>query len=361
MAAPGHRSSWLDSIDFSHAESLAANPQLRTQAINRFYHVVGHFEAAEPPRSRNDNSYNHPALVRLTYEYARTPESQDRLLLAFFQRLLLGMTDGDINLDDDLCSRLFAFAEDLLFSLFVPYDDGNILNPDDEWSFLDVAHILPHSLTKEKGGQMGDQKRAVIDMLNMFDVGVIYEIEGTKIDQPHNTLALTKDLPDNLSACPLKPKKDGGNLRHAPLEVVKATRAAGVKAQNTLLIGSKAKAAIAAAPASAPDLTRALTRYKTPLGSLFQEAKEQAKKRAKEAAKGWKAAWKAKAANKAATPPSPRTPSPCQRAIPGPLERKVDRAVEAKLMAARKLLELLVSKAKKEFHTNMEATTYEGA
>ncbi|KAK3364042.1 hypothetical protein B0T25DRAFT_576455 [Lasiosphaeria hispida] len=118
MAAPGHHLSWLDGIDFSHAESLAANPQLRTQAINRFYHVIKHFEADKPSRYNND--YNRPALVRLTFQYACSPESQNRFLLAFFQRLLLGMTDGDIHLDDDLHSLLFAFAEDLLFSLFVP-------------------------------------------------------------------------------------------------------------------------------------------------------------------------------------------------------------------------------------------------
>ncbi|KAK3364044.1 hypothetical protein B0T25DRAFT_434648, partial [Lasiosphaeria hispida] len=85
MAAPGHHLSWLDGIDFSHAESLAANPQLRTQAINRFHHVVKHFEAGEQdPTQISDTSYNRPALVRLTFQYARSPESQNKFLVAFF-------------------------------------------------------------------------------------------------------------------------------------------------------------------------------------------------------------------------------------------------------------------------------------
>ncbi|KAK3364032.1 hypothetical protein B0T25DRAFT_57356 [Lasiosphaeria hispida] len=261
MAAPGHQPSLLDGIDFSRAHSLSANPQLRTQAINRFLHVVEHFEAGEPTRYNND--YNRPALVRLTFQYARSPESQNKFLLAFFQWLLLGMADGDgdIKLDDDLRSLLFAFAEDLLYHLFVPCkisifcflvsvsgafwcflscfwsnsftvlaagnqhtpqitplshaaiqnaqtqaerdhmafrgtpsrpttlrstclvrdrhrctitrlfqieegrarlkkqkppqdDDGNRLYPDDELDVLEVAHILPHSLTKQKDGQL---------------------------------------------------------------------------------------------------------------------------------------------------------------------------------------------------------------
>ncbi|KAK3364164.1 hypothetical protein B0T25DRAFT_433638, partial [Lasiosphaeria hispida] len=81
MAAPGHPS-WLDGIDFSLAQSLFANPRLRNQATNRFYHVVKHFEAREP--TRYHNNYNRPGLVRLTFEYARSPESQDRILSAFF-------------------------------------------------------------------------------------------------------------------------------------------------------------------------------------------------------------------------------------------------------------------------------------
>ncbi|KAK3364156.1 hypothetical protein B0T25DRAFT_442834, partial [Lasiosphaeria hispida] len=120
MATPAHRPSSLDNIDFSPAESLAANPPLRAQAVQRFHHVVYHFEAGEPARHSND--YNRPALVRLLFQYARSPASQNRFLAAFFQRLLLGMgdADGDIVFDNGLRSLLFAFAEDLMNNFFIP-------------------------------------------------------------------------------------------------------------------------------------------------------------------------------------------------------------------------------------------------
>ncbi|KAK3364068.1 hypothetical protein B0T25DRAFT_529208, partial [Lasiosphaeria hispida] len=113
--------SLLDGIDFALTQPLFANPQLRTQAIHRFRCVVDHFQACEPPRFPN-KKYNRPALVRFTFEYARSPESQDRFLSAFFHRLRLGMADadGDINLDDNLHSLLFAFADDLMNNFFIP-------------------------------------------------------------------------------------------------------------------------------------------------------------------------------------------------------------------------------------------------
>ncbi|KAK3364053.1 hypothetical protein B0T25DRAFT_529169, partial [Lasiosphaeria hispida] len=112
--------SLLDGIDFALTQPLFANPQLRTQAINRFRLVVDHFHACEPTQFTNDN-YNRPALIRYTWEYASS-ESQDRFLSAFFHRLQLGMADadGDINLDDNLHSLLFAFADDLMNNFFIP-------------------------------------------------------------------------------------------------------------------------------------------------------------------------------------------------------------------------------------------------
>ncbi|KAK3364049.1 hypothetical protein B0T25DRAFT_444933 [Lasiosphaeria hispida] len=108
----------LDDIDF-FTQPPFANPQLRTQAINRFHTVVDHFQACEPTQFTNDN-YNRPALIRYTWEYASS-ESQDRFLWAFFHWLRLGMADGDdMTLDDDLRSRLYAFAEDLMNNFFIP-------------------------------------------------------------------------------------------------------------------------------------------------------------------------------------------------------------------------------------------------
>ncbi|KAK3364048.1 hypothetical protein B0T25DRAFT_418417, partial [Lasiosphaeria hispida] len=108
-------------FDFNFGYTLA--DPLRTQAINRFHTVVDHFQARESLRQNDKNyNYNRPALVRYTFEYACSSESQDRFLSAFFYQLRLGMADGDgdINLDDDLGSLLFAFAEDLMNNFFIP-------------------------------------------------------------------------------------------------------------------------------------------------------------------------------------------------------------------------------------------------
>ncbi|KAK3364005.1 hypothetical protein B0T25DRAFT_528957 [Lasiosphaeria hispida] len=97
----------IDLVLAQPAQPVFANTQQRTEAINQFYHIVKDFEAAEPkPPGYNKKSYNRPALIRL----------------AFFQCLMLGMADGDgdINLNNDLCSLLFAFAEDLVHNFFLP-------------------------------------------------------------------------------------------------------------------------------------------------------------------------------------------------------------------------------------------------
>ncbi|KAK3366603.1 hypothetical protein B0T24DRAFT_366219 [Lasiosphaeria ovina] len=80
MAGPSHRrqSSWEDVFDFSAAQPLFANAQERTQAVGRFRRIVNYFEAAEQPAPRYSGrgGYNRPALIRLTFEYARSQESQ---------------------------------------------------------------------------------------------------------------------------------------------------------------------------------------------------------------------------------------------------------------------------------------------
>lgn len=86
-----------------------------------FYQIVFHFEAMKRKRSE----YNRPLLVRLTYEYARSKESQDNFLRAFFKPMALSM-DGeeqvnftDKHLEADLHSALTGFAEYLFENFFL--------------------------------------------------------------------------------------------------------------------------------------------------------------------------------------------------------------------------------------------------
>jgi len=60
-------------------------------------------------------------------------------------------------------------------------DDGNPLGAIDTYGYLEVAHIIPHALT-------------ALAILNMFDNGVIYLIEGTDINRPRNAITLSQDM-----------------------------------------------------------------------------------------------------------------------------------------------------------------------
>jgi len=91
-------------------------------------------------------------------------------------------------------------------------DDGVLLIEDENlMNTLEVAHILPHSLTKANPGaplvrpRMTTQiililtaqdpsKEAALAILNMFDMGIAYLIEGADIDRPRNALTLTQQL-----------------------------------------------------------------------------------------------------------------------------------------------------------------------
>ncbi|KAK3384077.1 hypothetical protein B0T24DRAFT_72720 [Lasiosphaeria ovina] len=283
MAAPSHhyQSSLEGVIDFSAAQPLFANAQERTQAVGRFRRIVNYFEAAEQPAPRYSgcDKYNRPALIRLTFEYARSQESQDKFLKAFFQSLALGMLDDNdgIDLSDDRVvadfgSLLFGFADYLITNFFLPLraatnktpqpspvyhaavlqaqtqeeqqrvqdfmgtperlsvlrrnclirdrhrciitrtfddaeigarwkqqqpprdDDGNLFDSDDRFEDLEVAHILPHALTKSENSELDEPRRSAIAILNMFDNGVMHLIEGVDIHRPRNALTLTLNM-----------------------------------------------------------------------------------------------------------------------------------------------------------------------
>jgi hypothetical protein len=90
--------------------------------------MVNHFEGREKNNRSSgsgSNPYNRPVLVRLTYEYALSDESQDCLLRAFFRSLALSITGenvdfGDKGLEEELCSSLCGFADYLLDNFFLP-------------------------------------------------------------------------------------------------------------------------------------------------------------------------------------------------------------------------------------------------
>ncbi|KAK0732467.1 hypothetical protein B0T21DRAFT_452061 [Apiosordaria backusii] len=74
-------------------------------------------------------------------------------------------------------------------------NDGNLLRAESQFEFLEVAHILPHSLTKtDKDAELHPSKKAALHILNMFDNGMIHLIEGSDIDRPRNAITLIHSL-----------------------------------------------------------------------------------------------------------------------------------------------------------------------
>ncbi|KAK0753505.1 hypothetical protein B0T18DRAFT_397018 [Schizothecium vesticola] len=67
MAALRHQSALASVIDFGSQGPLFADAEKRARAVARFYDVIGHFAAIE-----TNNPYNRAALIRLTFEYARS-------------------------------------------------------------------------------------------------------------------------------------------------------------------------------------------------------------------------------------------------------------------------------------------------
>jgi len=116
MAVPRHQSSLESLINFVSQGPLFSNAEDRARSVSRFYDVVGHFEPIETNRP-----YNRAALIRLTFEYARSAESQDRFLAFFFQSLAIGLLDGDVAYSDpSLRDGFLGVADFLRNNFFLP-------------------------------------------------------------------------------------------------------------------------------------------------------------------------------------------------------------------------------------------------
>ncbi|KAK2759095.1 hypothetical protein FQN54_003194 [Arachnomyces sp. PD_36] len=73
-------------------------------------------------------------------------------------------------------------------------DEGNQLRGQ-QFTYLEVAHIMPHSLTQsDADGQLSDSKKAALLVLNMFDCDVSHVIEGASIDRAFNAMSLSPGL-----------------------------------------------------------------------------------------------------------------------------------------------------------------------
>ncbi|KAM5468564.1 hypothetical protein MferCBS49748_003321 [Microsporum ferrugineum] len=202
--------------------------------------------------SHVNHGYGCHLLVRHSYDYSLSELSKDTFLRVFFNFMELEISsDEDIDTDDDhIPPKFIQFADMLIFIIFqslailfharslhditgtserVSYlralclvrdhhrcvisrvfdaqqavvrmtqyglnaqdDDGNLIIDGDRGEVLDIAHILPHSLTKvDENLQLSDSRRIAIDILNMFDCDVAQIIDGPRIDSPCNAVTLS--------------------------------------------------------------------------------------------------------------------------------------------------------------------------
>ena len=119
MSRHRHQSSLEGVLDFAaQAPSPFATDDERAQAVARFYAIVNHFDAMEP---NTPGRYKRPVLIKTTYEYARSPASQDKFLAFFFTSLGVGMLDDDKPIPySDLGDALYDVAEFLMTNFFLP-------------------------------------------------------------------------------------------------------------------------------------------------------------------------------------------------------------------------------------------------
>ncbi|KAM5471086.1 hypothetical protein MauCBS54593_003424 [Microsporum audouinii] len=75
-----------------------------------------------------------------------------------------------------------------------PKDDENLplAGP---FTRIEVAHIIPHSIMSSKTtNELSTAKKTALSILNMFDPGIIHQIEGTGSDHPSNAISLGAEL-----------------------------------------------------------------------------------------------------------------------------------------------------------------------
>ncbi|KMU87449.1 hypothetical protein CIHG_05244 [Coccidioides immitis H538.4] len=234
MAPHRHQASLEGILNVSGPEFLPV--QKRTQAKQRFYSIINYCRTEKSP----DAAYSRPLLVQYTYEYSCSELSQDTFLRAFFESIDLDVAGGDIDFDDngdEINEKLTSFADFLLDNFFIPlkassqrttqpspahlsavqrvqlmslsgrqndyqfsealalFDDEGHQLQGQPLKFLEVAHILPHSLTQtDSDNTLSESKKAAVMILNMFDCDVSLLIDGTNIDRAFNAMTLARDL-----------------------------------------------------------------------------------------------------------------------------------------------------------------------
>ncbi|EFY90018.1 hypothetical protein MAC_04000 [Metarhizium acridum CQMa 102] len=78
----------------------------------------------------------------------------------------------------------------------VMLDDDQRPIKDGKFAYLEVAHIMPHSLVQVGSDleELNEARKTALEILNMFDNDIDHRINGTDINRPFNALTLTLNL-----------------------------------------------------------------------------------------------------------------------------------------------------------------------
>jgi len=109
-----HQSSLESIINFF--TELPSKTEQRSVAKDRFNHIVNYFNTDNPS---NRSPYNRSQLIRFTYQYALSKQSQDNLLQAFFRAIALSVDNKNFDINE-LRSKFFTFADYFLDNFFLP-------------------------------------------------------------------------------------------------------------------------------------------------------------------------------------------------------------------------------------------------
>ncbi|KZF21428.1 hypothetical protein L228DRAFT_212722 [Xylona heveae TC161] len=137
--------------------------------------------------------------VKTPQPSAQTSGSQNSCLYTGTNKRLSELRGTCLKRDHHRCivSRKFDFSESRKRAKIhgdnAKDDEGRLLVEDDQdFDDLEVAHIIPHSLMDLKGRpELDMSKQTAIMILDMFDYGIAHKIEGCEIDRPFNALTLT--------------------------------------------------------------------------------------------------------------------------------------------------------------------------
>ncbi|KAK0744800.1 hypothetical protein B0T21DRAFT_325688 [Apiosordaria backusii] len=167
-----------DDIDFSNTELETAVVRFAEHLFDNFFLPLKASTKKTPQPSPVYHSVIQRAQGREFQDFVGTPERVSELrgqcLIRDRHRCVISRRFDQ----SEAINRMRKGGDD------AKDDDGNLLSDEKQFESLEVAHILPHSLTsRDADSQLSRSKEAALAILNMFDHGVVDLLAGNDIDR----------------------------------------------------------------------------------------------------------------------------------------------------------------------------------